>query len=238
MGVMPRESRSASPRPTTLLAIAIVCGLVGYGVAHASLDVDRTALATRDHGDSEPDAPLDPEARGADPDSETEGETEASPEPDAAADELVAQDGGSGAEQAAESGEALAPSEPASEVSQGAPAGAGPAHIETGRVAYIRCDGMPGGVSTCPRDVAVERRVWDAIRGLESCAGLAGQTGEADLRVVFDGGRCSGIGFRDMESEGLDTNAIRTCVEARLLELRSNHPATRFTASFRFSATR
>src|SRR5262249_5762127 len=110
--------------------------------------------------------------------------------------------------------------------------------IERGRIAYIRCDGVPqrAGPIPCPRDPAMERAVWAAIDELAThCPALAAARGTADVRVVFDGRRFSGVGFNP-STPATTADATRACLEPRLSGVTQSLGATRLTASFRFDA--
>lgn len=244
------KRRPDAPRPLLLLGIAGLGLAAGFGVARASLDVDRAALASRSGAqDSDgADAPDAADAQGNDAD-DTDDTAGAEPSagdalddappaaPDAAAaiaegDTPPADDTIAEPPPSAEP----TPSSVPSAQPTAASSGSGPGRIAMGRVAYIRCDGLPGGA--CPRELSVERRAWDAIRELADCPGLAGRSGEADVRIVFDGPRMSGLGFRDLGPGALDREAIRACLEPRLGGLRSGSGASRMTVAFAFTLER
>lgn len=117
------------------------------------------------------------------------------------------------------------------------PTATGDVAVVHGRIAYIRCDGVPPvvGPVPCGRDLSMERAVWSVIDRLPArCAALAGARGAADVRVVFDGARVSGLGFRDLPSPALPAEAVRACLEPALGSVTQSLGATRLTASFRF----
>lgn len=229
---MAREGSNAAlgaPRPGTLVAILIVCAVSGFALARASLDVDRAALARRA---DQARAASDPQETEAAPADASTGTTGNATTPTVTADDPVAEDAGTIG--------AVAEPTDASTASAPAPSpGSGTAEIVEGRVAYIRCEGLanipPSG--PCPRDHGVEARVWEAIRALSACPALANASGSSDVRVVFDGMRVSGLGFRDMPDE-LDRESVRGCLEPALERVRTSLGTSRLTASFRFELIR
>lgn len=237
------DPRFTRPRPLSLLGIALCFGAAGFTVARASLDVDRAAAAS--HMDveaatgAEMPSPIDDVS--ASDDALTEQplavvDPAEGPDTDAGALAAAVGDVGDVGDAVGTEATNALPEAPSGDSAAPPPTSGTPTRLEMGRVAYIRCEGAPDGA--CPRDVGLERRAWDAIRGIERCDGLVGALGEADLRIVFDGGRYSGIGFRDFDRNALDTERLRTCVEASARELRTTHPASRLTVAFRFSLVR
>jgi len=212
-----------APRPISLVAIAVACAVLGFVVSRASLDVDRAAVARRaDEAralgrEAAPDSPEDVQVD-ADANAAAPGE---------AAAIGVERDAGT----SASPGEAAPESPP--------PANAAAGEIIEGRVAYLRCEGLanvpPAG--PCPRDHSVEASVWEAIRSLTSCPALATRFGSSDVRVVFDGRRMSGLGFRDVPDE-LDRESVRGCLEPALERVHTDLGTSRLTASFRFELLR
>lgn len=206
-----------APRPRSLVGIALVCAAAGFGLSRASLDVDRAALAER--------ADEAREAASAGP-AEDPGEAPAVPEPPVPQAVVDAADASAPAQ--------VAPFDAGSTSSSG-----GVAEVVEGRVAYLRCEGLPNvpPAGPCPRDMSAEAKVWDAIRALPNCPALADRSGHSDVRVVFDGARVSGLGFRDLPDE-LDRESVRGCLEPMLERVRTGLGTSRMTASFRFELIR
>lgn len=211
-----------SPPIGTLVALAVVLAAGGFGLARLSLDVDRAAAATRADEARALSAPEDVPAPAVVPDV---------PSPVPEAPTAIVADAGVAAP------DVVAPiPEPTPLPPADGPAGT----IIEGRVAYLRCEGLanipPSG--PCPRDHSVEARVWEAVRALPtSCSALRGREGSSDVRVVFDGPRMSGLGFRDLPDE-LEREAVRACLEPSLERVRTGLGTSRLTASFRFELTR
>jgi hypothetical protein len=209
-----------------VIAVLVVLGLAGFGVTRASLEDDRGELDEREPAPTEaveaPDEAVEaPPVVAAATDASTETRSEAldvaPPTPSTAT-----------------------PSAQSATTSSGTPSAeptpAGPGTIVRGRIAYIRCDGVPqrAGPNPCPRGTRVEAAVWAAIDRLPNCGALAGHRGAADVRVVFDAGTVSGLGFRDLDPPVLDRTALAACLEPALRGLRATVPASRMTAAFRF----
>ncbi|MFO0692314.1 MAG: hypothetical protein U0230_02040 [Polyangiales bacterium] len=237
------------------LARAAVAGLLAFvvGVALARASLDRDLVREADRGatptaggprsetasDGGASGAASPDAAGA-PSTEATtdaGTAEAEPtEPTPSEDAAEA-----AAEEPAASDEATAPPAlepaPAASAPAVAPTASSDATVVHGRIAYIRCDGVPpvAGPVPCPRDLSMERAVWAAIDRLPArCAALGGARGAADVRVVFDGARVSGLGFRDAPSPALPAEPVRACLEPALGTVTQSLGATRLTASFRF----
>lgn len=210
------------PRLPSVVAVLVVLGLAGFGLTRASLEDDRGEL---DEGESAPaetaEAAVVPPMVAAATDAGTEPTSDA---PDVAPPTVPS------ATPAAQS------TTPSSGTPSDEPLVTGPATIVRGRIAYIRCDGVPqrAGPNPCPRDTRVEAAVWAAIDRLTTCGALAGHRGAADVRVVFDAGTVSGLGFRELEPPMLDRTALAACLEPALRGLRATVPASRMTAAFRF----
>ena len=136
-----------------------------------------------------------------------------------------------------------APPEHAPEVPTPSDAGAarpsGPRHVEQGRVAYLRCDGVQPstGLFPCPRDPGLERAVWHAIDEMPSCEGLGGEIGEADLSISLVRGAPNEIGTRDTfrsDVSRLDAARVVECLRAPLATVAPTLDASRLVVSFRF----
>lgn len=208
------------PRALVVLGVLAASMLAGLGVTRASLENAPTDAAGAG-GEVAPEATHAPEPSPEAPSPRTP-EVAATAQPPAAP----------APEQPTEPALDVAP---AASTATPAPA-AGVGTLVRGRIAYIRCDGarQVAGPNPCPRDPPVERAVWTAIERLPSCGALAGERGGADVRVVFDGGSVTGLGFRDIDPPILDREAVRGCLEPALAGLRSSQPSVRMTASFRF----
>jgi hypothetical protein len=201
------------PRPLSVFGVLVVLAVLGFMLTRATFETERPS-----------ESPSDAEPEQAAP------RTTPPPEEPAAADapavavpDVAVQDASIAAPAPVE-----APAR--------APTAAGMGTITRGRVAYIRCEGVAPlpGPNPCPRDPRVELAVWDAIDRLSGCAALSGKRGGSDVRVVFASGAVSGLGFRQLESDMLDSDAVRGCLEPALRGLRSTRPDARMTASFRF----
>jgi len=109
-----------------------------------------------------------------------------------------------------------------------------PARLDRGYVAYLRCDGVPQieGPFPCPRDLALERRVWKALSELERCPLTPQQRGPTDLRIEF-------VRTRRVEwlvaSGGLDPDTVSRCVGSVLSGVGTSLRPTRMIVSFRFA---
>jgi hypothetical protein len=99
-----------------------------------------------------------------------------------------------------------------------------------GRVAYLRCDGLPQrrGPFPCPRDREMELQIWSALSSLEHCD-LVQQRGRTDVRFDFDGDArtWSAIG-------SLDRSTVVRCAGAALSRVGTSLRPTRMIVSFRF----
>lgn len=205
------------PRAVTVFAVLVVLAGIGFVMTRATFDRAR-----------EDDAPSETSgARAARAHEEARAPVAETPTPEAPAPE--APDARIAVQVPAAPDASVAPEAPP------VVANARARTLTRGRVAYIRCEGVPqrAGPSPCPRDVNVERTVWTAIDRLPTCPALLGRRGAADVRVVFESGVFSGLGFRDLGGGELDRDAVRGCLEPALAGLRTELPAARMTASFR-----
>jgi hypothetical protein len=202
------------PKPFVMLGLLAALSVIGFTVTRATFEHDR----------SEDDGSAPAEAQAV----ETPAQGQPAPAPPAPAAAAPEAPAAVAVEDASLAAPAVA-AEPA-------PAGDAPGALTRGRIAYIRCDGMPqlAGPNPCPRDQAIERAVWTAIERLPACAALLGKRGASDVRVVFDAGTLAGLGFRDLDTPELDRDAVRGCLEPSLTGLRTTRPGARITASFRF----
>ncbi len=131
------------------------------------------------------------------------------------------------------------PTATATPTDPGAARPGGPRHVEQGRVAYLRCDGVPPstGPFPCPRDPGLERAVWHAIDEMASCDGLGGELGEADLSLTLVRGAPTEIGTRDTfrsDVSRLDPTRVMGCLRAPLAGVTPTLDASRLVVSFRF----
>lgn len=108
-----------------------------------------------------------------------------------------------------------------------------------GRVAYLRCDGLTGerGRFPCPRDVDLERAVWEALAALPTCKPSLGR-GTADVRL--DLSRSQGTEARVLAIPGspepsLDTDRVYECVGRHLTALTTSLDPIYMVISFRFA---
>jgi hypothetical protein len=142
---------------------------------------------------------------------------------------------------------AAAPEEaPAPEPATGTPSAAAPSaptpaaaprvarsdlHMSRGRLAYIRC---ASGAAPCPRDRALEARVWSALAELSGCPGLA--AGASDLRLLMSPGVAPDVSFRAYPGAASDLAIapLQACLEPALASLRTTLAEARYVVSFRF----
>jgi len=118
-----------------------------------------------------------------------------------------------------------------------APAG-GRVTMRAGRVAYLRCEGVPPrpGPFPCPRDEPLETAVWAALRGVEAC-GQAPGAGAADIVLDLAQGPPT-IRARDTfpaDTARTDGAALLACVSEPLQNVRSSLSARRLVVSFRLT---
>lgn len=109
--------------------------------------------------------------------------------------------------------------------------------LREGRVAYLRCDGLPPqrGPFPCPRDEALERAVWSALHQVERC-GAPPRLGHADVVVDLEGTGAPTIRARDTfpsDTARTDDMALLACVTESLSQVRSVLRARRLVVSFR-----
>ncbi len=116
-----------------------------------------------------------------------------------------------------------------------APVGA--VSLRPGRVAYLRCDGVPErpGPFPCPRDPVLEAAVWRALAPLERCP-LA--PGAADVVVDIGADGVATIRARDTfppEVTRADGAAVLACAGESLQAVRSSLGPERLVVSFRLT---
>ncbi len=108
--------------------------------------------------------------------------------------------------------------------------------LSRGVVAYLRCDGVerPGERFPCPRDRALEERVWNSLSSLERCtADLA--PGQGETRLMFRGGSPAKVSWRVPKGSGLNLRSVSKCVDSQLANTRSALRSRRLLVAFHFS---
>lgn len=116
-----------------------------------------------------------------------------------------------------------------------------------GRIAYLRCEGIPAGEGTpasdaasgCPRDRELEAQVWRVVDGLVECPSAPTMPGEVDLVIDLAVGAPPEIRTRDRFAPDvvrLDAPAVLSCVAEPLGTAASTLGASRLVVSFRFRA--
>ena len=115
----------------------------------------------------------------------------------------------------------------------------GARRVEPGRVAYLRCDGLPQrpGPSPCPRDEALEAAVWAILATLPRCAEPPAGLGESDVRLELVPGAPTVVNLRAPRAgvPRLDGPAILGCVAGPLSHVASTLGATKMFVAFRFT---
>jgi hypothetical protein len=111
--------------------------------------------------------------------------------------------------------------------------------LEPGRVAYLRCDGVPQlpGPYPCARDEALETAVWAVLDTLPRCADAPPGLGESDIRVELVAGAPPDVKLRAPRPgvPRLDGPAILRCAAGPLSHVTTSTRATRLVLSFRFA---
>lgn len=253
------SSSEDQPRWAVLAGIAIVCAAAGLGLArwgtygrHDAARVAEPAQAEAHHegarhAEAEPHA-ADEGAREAAPsgpsNDDVDREVGAAAEREAASiaqvepDAIVAPEPAPHAEPDAVSDAPLALPNPRTHTVEAPHA----LRIVRGRVAYLRCEGVPQrrGPVPCPRDEALEAAAWAAIDGLASCAALPPREGEADLVLDFPSAHAAPeLRARDTFASDvvrLDAAPVVQCLTPALSALRQTMGSSRLVASFRFVA--
>lgn len=117
----------------------------------------------------------------------------------------------------------------------------GPAlRIVRGRVAYLRCEGVPmrPGPAPCPRDEVLEARGWEAIDRLLECTAMPRTAGEADVVIDFLPGAIPEVRSRDTFGRGvvrLDAERVVACLAPSLASVPQSVGSSRLVVSFRFA---
>lgn len=206
------------------LVLATLCFGAGFALAQLSLDQDRARLADTADNDS-PARPAAPEnaPEQTNPDNQAGA-------PDSAVGEAreprVSPSAADTSERDPPANRRAPPSEDAA-TSQRTMA------ITRGRVAYLRCRGVPPrpGRFPCPRDLQLEQAVWRAVEGLERCP--AAVASEIDLRVEF---RSSSTGEVTLNADDASVHRLRGCLGEHLQFTTSLTPED-MVVSFRLSTT-
>jgi hypothetical protein len=231
--------------------IAVVCAAIGLALAHLGLHLPRSEGTEGSAGSRTDPAEAEEDAEGAhEAGEQPEGAHEASEQPEGA-HEAGAEEDGDRERQTSDRG---AGDQRASEQPSGAPtrarssdgrAGLAPAianglRVVRGRVAYLRCDGVPqrSGPAPCPRDEALEAAAWSVIEALPSCPELPVATGEADIVVDLAPGRANEVRTRDTFAQDvvrLDRARVVGCLAGPLAALPQQLGSSRLVVSFRFA---
>lgn len=237
------------PRWAVLAGIAIACAGIGialarwgtYGRHAADGDAGGAVVETGSVGD------------GAEPEAEAEAEVEAEPAVEVEAEPAVEAEAEPQAELAVEAEPELAVEAELADEAEHADGAertpavvavqrrAGALRVVRGRVAYLRCEGVPqqSGPVPCPRDDALEAAAWAAIDSLGDCATPPEGEGEAD--VVLDFGSASAapeVRARDRFASDvtrLDGPAVIACVAPALGSVSQTIGSSRLVVSFRFA---
>ncbi len=115
----------------------------------------------------------------------------------------------------------------------------GARRVERGRVAYLRCEGVPQrpGAYPCPRDEALEDAVWTVLETLPRCAEAPPGLGESDVRVEVVPGTPTDVKLRAPRPNvpRLDGPAILRCAAGPVSHLTTRTGSTKLVLSFRFT---
>lgn len=116
---------------------------------------------------------------------------------------------------------------------------AGARRVEPGRIAYLRCEGVPqrSGPYPCPRDEALEAAVWAVLDTLPRCADAPAGLGESDVRLELIAGVPTDAKLRAPRPRvpRLDGPAILRCTAGPLSHIATSTGATKLVLSFRFA---
>lgn len=229
---IPQPEDDAFPWPR--VAVACALGVVlGLGLAYCGMERDRTAELVTDDGPPAQGSPAVDETQAIQPTGPeaidaSHGEADAAVDtPDAGAD--------AGVDAWTE------PVEVAGTTTEVPPttSTAGQVTLRRGRVAYLRCDGVPQreGPFPCPRDEPLEEAVWTALGEVERCARSLG-AGQADIVVDFDAAPVPTVRARDTfpaDTPRTDDSALLACTSAALTAARSTLSPSRLIVSFRLT---
>lgn len=111
--------------------------------------------------------------------------------------------------------------------------------VEPGRVAYLRCEGIPQrpGPYPCPRDQALEAAVWSILDTLPRCADAPSGLGESDVRLEVVAGAPTDVKLRAPRTgvPRLDGPALLRCAAGPLSHVTTNTGSTKLVVAFRFA---
>lgn len=226
------DPRGSTPRPLSLVAVAVGAAVVGVLLLKLSLVAPRPDAALDPLADEAASAVVAEDSERA-PDTAEEGQAPSEEEP-----ALVADAGEAVADAVLDAGAAVAPVvvaeeptvDPADEAAANGEAPVtGPAGERTlvhGRVAYFQCPN-----DQCPRDHGLERSVWRVLDRLGACLGDAGQ---ADVRVSVQAGAVTEVRFRERGAEGIDIGVLNRCVTPPLMRVTGSTLPDDAVVSFRF----
>jgi len=212
-----------------LLAIALSCFLLGIGAVVLNAGGKRIVIRT-------PAAAPPAESAAAESESADDRHARAAAGDASAPPTFVIAEGDAGALALV-----LALPEPVdagAEVPRAAPF-AGARRVEPGRVAYLRCEGVPqrAGPYPCPRDEALEAAVWAVLDTLPRCAEAPAGLGESDVRLELVAGAPTDAKLRAPRPgvPRLEGPAILRCTAGPLSHLATTTGATKLVLSFRFA---
>ncbi len=223
-----RPSAHAARVPVArLIAIGVSCFLLGIGVV--VLNAGGKCIVVRAPAAAPPAESAMAESDGV---QETDQPAPAAAEDATAPPAFVLADGDAGA---------LARPEPidaGAEVPTATPF-VGARRVEPGRIAYLRCEGVPQrpGPYPCPRDEALEAAVWAVLDTLPRCADAPAGLGESDVRLELIAGAPTDAKLRAPRPgvPRLDGPAILRCAAGPLSHLATTTGATKLVLSFRFA---
>jgi hypothetical protein len=255
------------PRPASLVAIAVACGALGVALVRWGIASPRNeALIV---GSDAPSTELENDPRASGRVDRSDGGSFEAELPVSDGDEpteRAALGGGSFAvattaaanrgpgqtvaeartapERSSNAGEALASGAATaatpSTTGSSDPAAGAERRIVRGRVAYLRCEGVPlrPGPVPCPRDATLEAQAWEAIEALTGCPALPPSPGEADVVIDLAPGRPTEVRTRDTFGSDvvrLDGSRVVECLAGPLSSVRETLGSTRLVVSFRFA---
>lgn len=223
------DPRGSTPRPLSLVAVAVGSVVVGLLLLRLSLVAPRPEAMGPETG-MDDGASATPHGSADEPaaqDAPAPVEDEPAPEADASATAVAVVDAGAAEAPEAEAEVPAAAAEATGATGDGElPATGGDRTLAHGRVAYFQCPN-----DECPRDHGLERSVWRALDRLGSCMGGGGQ---ADVRVAVQAGAVSEVRFRERGAEGIDIGVLSRCVTAPLMRVTGSTLPDGAVVSFRF----
>ncbi len=241
---IPKPDEDAFPWPRVAIA-SVIGAALGLGIAWCGMETDRSAALDQGAEESGPPEPPPATPPSDEPEPQVVLEAIAPDEPDAPEPQLdaatpveaeeptgsgtpIAPPGETTVEAATTTGGGLTPSE-----------ARGPVTLRRGRVAYLRCDGVPQreGPFPCPRDEPLEAAVWSALAEVSRCARSPG-AGQADLVVDLADDAAPTIRTRDTfppDTPRTDDAALLACTSGSLGNVRSSLSPRRLVVSFRLT---